>query len=136
MHHSTGWSSTSSRHYLWVHFPFSHTVCVVFSILPKQLTAFPRLSSAAFLCSPKRIAFPYPLQGTVNDIHEEEARSSAADESAELRRVRIAEASSNLRQFKAIAPGIDAQHEMTAYRPEECIVFLGELSRPLTCGPK
>ena len=44
--------------------------------------------------------------------------------SADLRRERIARASENLRQFKSIAPGIDSQHAMSAFRPEECIVYL------------
>ena len=42
---------------------------------------------------------------------------------AALRAERIATAQSNLAQFKAIAPGVDAQHAMTAFRPEECIVM-------------
>ena len=51
-----------------------------------------------------------------------EPEASAAGGSAgaamrRARRARITEASANLASFKAIAPGLDAQHAMTAFRP-------------------
>ena len=59
--------------------------------------------------------------GTVDDT----AETTYAEpvEAAAMRKARIAEATYNLEQFKQIAKGVDAQHEMTAFRPEECIVF-------------
>ena len=65
---------------------------------------------------------PPPLFGSIDDDPESPV-DGEPEPLAVVRRARIAEASSNLAQFKAIAPGVDAQHTMTASRPEECIVF-------------
>ena len=62
-----------------------------------------------------------PLFGAIGEGADAVARDSPA--SAALRAARIAEAQANLAQFKSIAPGVDAQHAMTAFRPEECIVL-------------
>jgi hypothetical protein len=62
-----------------------------------------------------------PLFGAVGEGAGAVARDSPA--SAALRAARIAEAQANLAHFKSIAPGVDAQHAMTAFRPEECIVL-------------
>lgn len=62
-----------------------------------------------------------PLFGTVDDTAE--TTYDEPPEAAAMRKARIAEATYNLDQFKQIAKGVDAQHEMTAFRPEECIVF-------------
>ena len=65
---------------------------------------------------------PPTLFGSIDDDPESPV-DGEPEPLAAVRRARIAEASSNLAQFKAIAPGVDAQHTMTASRPEECIVF-------------
>jgi hypothetical protein len=65
-----------------------------------------------------------PLAGSVDD--DDTPRDEPA-ENAALRKSRVAEASSNIDQFKMVAKGVDAQHTMTAFRPEECIVFLSHV---------
>ena len=56
---------------------------------------------------------------TFGDIDEDIAKATGE------RRTKMDNANYNLDQFKQIATDIDTQHVMSAFNPEECIVFMG-----------
>ena len=79
-------------------------------------------AAAEELAAEDRAAAAAAAPGGLRGRSADEVERLAA-ESRKLRESRIAEATTNLGHFKSLAPGVDAQHTMTAYRPEECIVF-------------
>lgn len=60
-----------------------------------------------------------PLYGSIDEAGQPVALGLGGDskERIRIRSARIAEATSNLNHFKSLAPNIDAQHKMTAFRP-------------------